>query len=270
MLKAFRSALSLVNPFASHSPPETDPVTRFANSGWSQATTPDEIIVAHILGSFGKKFEDWEATRTDYRETPTPLPYLPELVKLERKRKEQGGYDPRTFRFRFRNTKTNMVIKGHYVIKHGNKSYQPHSIDFEGLDINEIPMTPHLGETLVRAYLDIRKAGEDAKRVADKATIEMQINEKKWNLAERLLNMTRNEQGALVPVVVVSDGPDGVAHAPAVGPEAAPRRRKKKADSSVTVIESWENFRQAEERFCQTSESFADRFGDAVDSPPDR
>ncbi len=66
-----------------------------------------------------------------------------------------------------------------------------------------IPFNVHCGNRIVTQYRKLEKQIAEVKRVAAEAKAKMEADERKWNLAESLLNMKRNEFGALVPIIKV-------------------------------------------------------------------
>lgn len=145
---------------------------------YAKATTPDDIIVAVCIESIAKNFDDW---------------------KFHNK-----GAEWNTKSFRPNPYTCNCVLKnekkGLLVQFRGYASpwavYEEHTYD--EYHINGLPVTTTRGQKIYEAFEKVKAAREKLAAAAAKAKREMEENEKKWNLAEKLLGLERNENGALV------------------------------------------------------------------------
>lgn len=97
--------------------------------------------------------------------------------------------------------------------------------------VNGQALDPAVGLQIALAYKNIHQSIIAAERTAAEAKAAMEANEAKWNLAEKLLGMRRNADGALVPVEKVVEPP--------VEKKAAPRKRQTKTRRTGNEIETW-------------------------------
>lgn len=63
-----------------------------------------------------------------------------------------------------------------------------------------IALETEAGNVLTSRIAMLWEQLDEARKVAREAKANMEANERKWNLAETLLGMKRNEHGALVPI----------------------------------------------------------------------
>lgn len=71
--------------------------------------------------------------------------------------------------------------------------------------INDIPIKSVDARFIWNSYEKLKASLEAVKAAERQALEDMKNNEKKWNLVEKLLNMKRNEFGALVPIQQIED-----------------------------------------------------------------
>jgi hypothetical protein len=192
MLRVIRSAFSAVNPF---NLPDTDPVERFANSGWSTAASPDDLIAAAIVESFAKDFDKWQL-QDIWRGVIVPydssLKYAPAreratLLQIH----PQSDQTVITVSLSLKRTAKDRDNRGPWL----------YSIARGPCSVNGVELNNKASACIASAYCSIKLQIAAAEAAALEAQAAMRINEKKWNLAESLLGMKRNEHGALVPVV---------------------------------------------------------------------
>ncbi len=146
--------------------------------------TPDDIIAAHYIELIAREFDNFKLIhrysfqQKDFeRFTGHPDWCLVYQPKAGRK------FPARIF------WKTSEEYKDRKSIK------RHHNFEIDKVKIDEAA-----GNRIVAAYKDVEEKWKVAKEAAKKAAEELAINEAKWNLAERLLGMKRNEHGALVPI----------------------------------------------------------------------
>jgi hypothetical protein len=163
----------------------------------SRHAEPDDIIAAAIAQSFAKNFHDWigDNLAGSVKEAYSVARYS-----------IGGGPDFEGKALRLRNSKTavNISLACNYTYK-GSKEIK----FFDGLYVNSMRMSRRAERVILIAYARIKNQ-IDAIKVAEQQALEsMKRGEVAWDLAERLLNMKRNEHGALVPVVEVCDADSG-------------------------------------------------------------
>lgn len=157
------------------------------NNPYAKACSPDDLIVAHILESFAKDITEWKITLlagsydqlSGYQygavlDGPNGLALFLEVNPtqgISKRLNEENGIQSAVVR----------------------------------LDGERVELSGLMGHNIWKAYSKIRKNFDAVQATAAKALADMQAAEKKWNLAERLLGMKRNEFGALVPVVQVEE-----------------------------------------------------------------
>lgn len=162
---------------------------------WATVCTPDDIIAAQIIESFVKEFDDWKYDGDFAAFTLQPKPY---------KATEDGETDS-TFKLTKKDKSLIVLGKRHHK-RWWKKSGDPYKTTTTGYyatlfsgSVNEIPFSSDAMKRVYEEYLRIDAAYKEASRVAEKAKADMEVNEKKWELAERLSGMVRNGQGALIP-----------------------------------------------------------------------
>lgn len=166
------------------------PVERWAEQN-AKLCSPEQLVEAHIINAIAKDFDDWElVVKTD-----RSWSNWPEAVKSVKEKHPNIdiGWCNKLLRNRrkHRNVKTVNIL---WKDNHGTLS----SFYVNGIEFNEV-----LGSNIVVAFETIKKQRQEAAAVTAKALREQQANEAKWNLAEELLGMVRNEHGALVPAKTV-------------------------------------------------------------------
>jgi hypothetical protein len=152
-------------------------------------TTPDAIIVAHLIQTFTADFEDW--TNEDFRKLGNPdfryETVRPKLINTKLKVEI-------SFPVVYQGTglKRSYVISGNGRFKRFSSNGFTATADFQ-LDTTS-------SEALLKTWTDISTKMKAAKETAAKALAEMKANEEKWNVAESLLGMKRNATGLLMPI----------------------------------------------------------------------
>ncbi len=183
----FRSAVCLV--LGVHK--TDDPVQKFATSGYATATTPDRLIAAAIIASFSSDPDDWEHKRMkplkdrslDWKKSyvdTTPARLINSKKELEILIKTEP------FKAKFSKHPTDDVwtykLLTHECTVNGSKFDEESAI------------------MVIDAWFLISAKIKKANEVAALVKKAMEENEKKWNLAETLLNMRRDANGRLVSI----------------------------------------------------------------------
>jgi hypothetical protein len=189
MLKKFQSlAKSLF------SSPNYTPVERWALRNCNRAT-PDGLIASAIVESFAKDFKDWDGDISNVS------------TKIGKVCCSEG--DPRVSAAsaKLTNHKKKIVISAGWVRgkSRDNDGLNPWYFHSDGLTVNGESLEEQAADYIVSNWRTIKQRVEAANAAAEKAKRDMERNEKKWNLAEDLLGMKRNEFGALVPKVSVEE-----------------------------------------------------------------
>lgn len=150
---------------------------------YATATTPDDIIAAAVIESFAKDFEEWtlsgELNPYLGRHEDPPEPALKNQKRLL------------VVRFKLERVP---IRHDRYTIPSGYRSWAPDTAIVNGTAINRAA-----SDRILAAWKKLNADFQAAKAAAEKAKRDMEENEKKWNLAEQLMGMRRNEFGALVP-----------------------------------------------------------------------
>ena len=181
MLKFFRESM-LVQAFTdTRSGPE-----RLAASPWATATTPDQIIVAHILQSIAKNPDQWSWR---YKALP--------IFDLTHK---YTKHDDIPYGIRGANE---FWLKGPDILVQfttNNDGSRPGWYMTCEVTVNQnMKLDKESGDVLTTRLALLWSQINELRETALIAQANMEENERKWNLAEKLLGMKRNEQGALEP-----------------------------------------------------------------------
>lgn len=145
-----------------------------------KAATPEDFIVNYFINAMAKNFNSVKKTA--------------ENCGRHRIDHKFEIYDP---------VKNNRVAVGYF----------DYSFDSIGtirepyVELNRIrsSISQSYMKKIKEAYQSIAEKEKAIKVAQEKALKEMQENEAKWNIAEQLLGMKRDESGALVPVVKVEE-----------------------------------------------------------------
>jgi hypothetical protein len=187
------------------------PLEAFANSGWSSTCSPDDLIVASLLESLVKEpdlWGEWKASGPCYNNMATPE----QLKDKTRKWVDAGmnGMGAICLK-RSGNEPLELVI--------GSGGWEKTAKDRDGcspwlyrpggtsscIELNGVTLSQQASGRFLTTFKKVKADVAAAKELADKALAEMKANEKKWNMAEKMLGMKRNEFGALVPVTTVRE-----------------------------------------------------------------
>lgn len=169
------------------------PVERWATKT-AQLSTPDQIIAARIVDSFVKDLEtSWTLhERARDRHTSSVL--------------SSSGREEWYKKWTKPGSKTNYYICNR-VLENGtifvayhlsNSHYDEPSMD--SFHVNEVPISNADGRFIIKSFTELKSKIVAAKAAADRAKKEMEDNEARWNLVEKLFHMRRDEQGALVTI----------------------------------------------------------------------
>lgn len=158
----------------------------------SKKMTPDELISAGVIRGFAKDFDSWKlnhywtnsnglkpvAYRSSDREAKTSIAHKEKKCKVVFfwEKKEEGDYYSRSY-----------------------------SYELTGVHVNDVELDMKQGKLIFDSWEKIKEHHEAIKAAAAEAKRQMELNEKKWNIAEDLLDMKRLPSGALVPKVKVED-----------------------------------------------------------------
>lgn len=172
-----------------------DPV----NNWMAKATTPDELIAAHIIQSMATDFEAWDQ---EY------------CLSSDGVRMDRWSLDSHDSNLAYHAQSKYWIIQRGPELKFSfrlicgqekKNSSWVWKRAYEYFRVNEVEFSPSCGLKIIEAFLRLKKEYKTVQAVAAKAKADMEANEKKWNLAENLLGMKRNEMGALVPTVVMEE-----------------------------------------------------------------
>lgn len=166
--------------------PEKERVT-FAN-----VTTPDRLIVAHVLELLVKDHEKWEYSGNAHTYNLKPVG------------NGSSWIDEGEISHHYSLTHPDIEIEAIYGVhrkrKCGNYTPIPYKYEPSSLTINDVEIDPQYVIPIIEMRIKSKKAADKVKAVADKALADMKLNEDRWNLVESLLGLKRNAVGALVPV----------------------------------------------------------------------
>lgn len=182
------------------------PLEAFANSSWSTECTPDDIIVASLLESVVKEtglWGNWKAG--DYFDRTAS-----KTVLSDKTRKWINAKDGPTvpiYLQRYGNEPLELIIRRGGWGKtskdrdgQGPWFYRPSPTSGCVIEFNGVTLNSQASDRFLTTFKKIKADAAKAKEIADRCFAAMEENEKKWNVAETMLGMKRNEFGALVPV----------------------------------------------------------------------
>lgn len=193
MLVKFIRESALVQAFTdTRSGPE-----RLAASRWATAATPDQIIVAHILQEYAKNPDNWTTSGTlpdSLSESKTSGSYEP----VGYKRRDTTTWYP-THQNIFKMTDGKAVVSLLTFVKNKDGDGLAPWFQKHFFEVNKIRLCDSSSTQLFNTLQVLIEKKKQAEIAAAKALAELEESERKWNLAEDLLGMKRNEFGALVP-----------------------------------------------------------------------
>lgn len=165
----------------------------------ASVTTPDRIIVAAIIQSFGKEFEHWEVISPISPELD--LPKIKGKGLRDHKSNEKESFVlRRSNRIKGKFAKP-LEIKGRYLRKtfrDGDYCYHTYAIEWRELTVNAVAIDPEHIPEILSAYAKMRDAVRIAEETAATAARNMQLNEEKWNLVEEFTGLVRDANGRVI------------------------------------------------------------------------
>lgn len=162
--------------------------------------SPDELLAAACIESFAKDFSDWTSNesrshgfmpgieRLKYH-LPDSAPILCNVKRditlkfIRGESREATSADKRAAKKR-----------GQYV----DSSYAAYVNSVDGCTLNNVLLDKAVTARLIDAWTKAVTAHKAAAEAAAKAREAMELNEKKWDLAESLFGLKRTPEGALV------------------------------------------------------------------------
>jgi len=152
----------------------------------SMKTTPDDLIAGAIIPSFAKDFKHWKFVGEFHQRYTNSSGF--KSTSLTRK---MVGKKHVEIVFVFKNT------------RHSNGYDAIYKYKVIGCEVNGIRISDRAFRAIYDAWQGVVVKVRAAEAAAAEAKLAMEMNEKKWDIAEGLLGMKRNKQGALVPVKTV-------------------------------------------------------------------
>jgi hypothetical protein len=152
----------------------------------SGLATPDELIAAAVIKNMAEHQDEWFDSK---------------LATLTMESANPSRYSRNTPTI-FRNGSPSVKFTFSYKKKIRNVSYSFHDWEPDPTlspKINGIDIGPVEAKYIYDQYMKLKQQREATTTAAAKAKADMERNEAAWNLVEDLLNMDRNEFGALVP-----------------------------------------------------------------------
>jgi hypothetical protein len=166
--------------------------------------SPEQLIAAHIKQDIAKNFDKWRINKI-----------LTPDARMRHEAKFLPGVEKRVFNY--------VLTDGDIVILYRDQSYNYDREFYENFYIGYIEFPNDAGQSILATYNLVKAQWselERKRRAAEKAMID---NERRWNLAEHLLGMKRNEYGALVPIVPVEEActpsTESIVSSPSTEPE---------------------------------------------------
>lgn len=151
----------------------------------SKLTTTDQMLIASIIRNMGNFPTDWKSNDIkEVLETSSVPHYTPSIF---RKKNVNGPEIRFTFGFRSKPRFSGSVFYNYWP----DPTREP--------CINGMPIDIKAAKFIFKKFKSLDATIKAAELAALTAKREMLENEKKWNLVEDLLDMKRNEHGALVP-----------------------------------------------------------------------
>lgn len=170
-------------------------VSTYNDAQEAVANTPDRLIVGHIMQSMTDNILQWSASRPDsYSKHPLRPEELSSLPRGDKYWREEERC------IIFKNAKLGIVAE--LKVKHRQSHNKEVFYDYDVMSftVNDETIDPSLGWELWCSYTRLKGVYDEAQRVAREARMAMETNERKWNLAERLLKMKRTPNGRLMAV----------------------------------------------------------------------
>lgn len=159
------------------------------------ASTPDRLIVGHIMQSMTDNILQWSVSQPNTYSKPLKKP--DELQPMSRG--DRHWCDEVCCNI-FKNAKLGITAELSITYKRSYQKEVWYDFNVTSFIVNGEVMDTSLGWELWCSYNRLQEAYATAQRVAREATAAMEANERKWNLAERLLKMKRTPNGRLMAV----------------------------------------------------------------------
>lgn len=156
-------------------------------------TTPDQLIAGYIIQNIAKNFDNWKLEKRPKEADGHLYTYYPHKEAAKRYAEMNKPYEAWEAKY-------GSFINRRLYSSDINILYTKTSSDRNTFTVNGVLISDTDGEMIIIAYNQLADKHKKAVEAAAKAKHDMEINEKKWNLAENLLGMRRNEFGALVPI----------------------------------------------------------------------
>lgn len=150
----------------------------------SKLCSPDELVAAHIIQSIAKDFDDWSMDEDGQRLWPKYSDFKGKWPNTDSYRVDRMLYN----RCKRKNVKSIVIFFDH-------RSDESH----RAFTINDTRFDDVVGRRIINAYEELKAKRDEIERAARLALEEQKVLDARWNLAESLLGMKRNEHGALVP-----------------------------------------------------------------------
>lgn len=157
-------------------------VEQWANHNAKKASA-DDLIAGAIVSSFAKHFKHWQFTG-----------------EFNQRHSSSGGFQRTTLTRKMSNKKHIEIV---FVFRHtqGGDSYSTiYQYKVIGCEVNGIRVSDAAFKYIYRNWQNIIVDVRRAEEVATRAKADMELNEKKWDLAEGLLGVKTNKLGQMIPV----------------------------------------------------------------------
>jgi hypothetical protein len=174
------------------------PALTLFNHPYATATTPDQMIEAAIIQSIAAEFPKWSSQGVEVV-SPTEMIWENDV---------RVNVNSRPYKLKLLNTSKNITceVELGWDYKHRSPAvgkpkiwgWQPTLKKFV---VNDIPISDQSAEKILTSYIKVRDHLKKVEAEAAAALERQKLEEEKWNLAENLLGLCRDEKGALVPKV---------------------------------------------------------------------
>ncbi len=175
---------------------EVLPQTMESNT-YSRATTPEQIISAAVLESMKTNLDDWTLVQREYndaRKKMTDPQYVYKQKEVTQEITAEVAYNNELY-FYNKSKEVLVSVNSTYSYITGKRMY-----GYTTMRVNDIAILDEQRNTILNYWNMRQTVIRKTKAVAAKALADMKRNEDAWQLAEKLMNMKRNDQGALVPI----------------------------------------------------------------------
>lgn len=177
------------------------------NNPLARATTPDQLIEAVVIQSIAKEFEKWSL-----QDHTWPMKAVPSRSAGYARALNEQKVPRINFINRSKSIQCVIELDWRYQYNDDDERWE-YLPNMESFTVNGAKLSGQAGERIMKSYVKIREQLRKAEEEAAAALKRQQDNDKKWNVAEELLGLRRNEHGALVPI----DTLEGCGSGPCVG-----------------------------------------------------